>query len=354
MEKIYIWYSGATDITGKNLVEGLKERLDSDQFEVSGGTSKPEDVNTVICYGTKTSEDMEFSSGVKVLNHPNNIRINRNKLKALNKMLAHEVNVPYFSELPDACTDEVIAYPVVARTNYHQGGRGLAICTSQEQVRDLMGIDQVGFGYIQEFVPFKQEYRIHIFNNKVIKCAVKVPQRDPIMSWKAAYMEKIERSMLRNSIELNKETADICLKTIVKDLTLPDLLVKSNKKGWCFSHVSVDNVKLNLIEMAKKAVKTLGLDFGAVDCALDYDEKPWVIEVNTGPGLQGRTLTSYLGILEAYIKTSVAETGSISTNPTQPPSNDISDIQNEMAQFMNTMNEMTLKMTEMSQKLLNR
>lgn len=357
MKKVYVWYSNATDVTGKNLVEGLTAKLDSDMFEVSGGIAMPEAANIVICYGTKTQSDTEFASDVRVLNHPNNIRVNRNKLTALGKMLSNEnVNVPYFSKLPGGCEDREIEYPVIARTNYHQGGQGLAICTSSGQVRDLItNLDNVGFGYIQELIPFRQEYRIHVFNNKVIRCAVKVPTHDPSASWKAIYKEKAERAAIRNNVELNSDTMDILLKAVVKDLTLPDLIVKSNKKGWGFSRVTVDNVNQNLTAMAKKAVAAIGLDFGAVDCALDYDEEPWIIEVNTGPGLQGGTLTSYIDALEAYIHSSISYFGTgVASNTEQADTS----MREEMASLMVAMNEMTstmsAKISELSQRMRGR
>lgn len=356
MEKVYVWYSGATDITGKNLIEGLTERLNPNVFEVSGGTSKPEDVDIVICYGTKTSENITFAPRVKVLNHPDSIRVNRNKLTALNTMLSADVKVPYFDKLPDACDDDDIIYPVIARTNYHQGGKGLAVCTSQGQVRDLMGVDSVGFGYIQELVSFKQEYRIHVFQDEVIRCAAKIPQRNPADSWKAVYMEKAERMALRNDVVLDETTANICLKAVVSDLTLPDLIVKSNKRGWCFTRIEATDIDIDLANAAKAAVKAIGLDFGAVDCALDYDGIAWVIEVNTGPGLQGGTLTSYLNTLEAYIKRSTTITdsyadGTVFATPTV--TNNESDMNTKMAEMMNTMSQMATQMAEMAQRMNN-
>jgi glutathione synthase/RimK-type ligase-like ATP-grasp enzyme len=352
MKKIYIWYSGATDVTGKNLVEGLTEKLDSDAFEVSGGTAMPENnVDVVICYGTKTQSDTELGSNVKVLNHPNNIRVNRNKLTALEKMSGGNVNIPQFSKLPAGARDSEITYPVIVRTSYHQGGRGLAMCTSSAQVLDLItNFDNVGFGYIQELVPFKNEYRIHVFNGKVIRCAIKDAQENPVDSWKTIYKEKAERTAERNNIELNADTMDILLKTVAKDLTLPDLIVKSNKKGWKFSQVSIDNTNPALIEMAKKAVSAIGLDFGAVDCALDYDGKAWVIEVNTGPGLQGGTLTSYIKALEGYVNPPVTR----SQTPTRQSSNHGAGVapnrpdtgmREELNSIVMAMTEMTSSMT---------
>lgn len=343
MKKIYIWYSGATDVTGKNLVEKLTEKLNSDMFEISGGILMPENADIVICYGTKTREDTVFDSNVKVLNHPNTIRINRNKLAALDKMLYGEVNVPYFTELPEGIDDSEIIYPVIVRTKYHQGGRGLAMCTSPEQVSDLItNYDNVGFGYIQELIPFKQEYRIHVFNGKIIRAAIKNVQTNPIDSWKAIYKEKAEIAAERNGVELNIDTVNILLKSIVKDLTFPNLLVKSNKNGWRFSRIAVGDVNTDIIAIAKKAVVAIGLDFGAVDCAIDYDERAWVIEVNTGPGLQGGTLTSYVETLEEYIDPSTG------TNVVSRPN---TGMRAELNDLMAMTATMTAKISELSQQI---
>ena len=47
-------------------------------------------------------------------------------------------------------------------------------------------------------------------------------------------------------------------------------------------------------EQALKAIQALGLDFGAVDVGYNTREnKAYVYEVNSAPGLQGTTLTAY-------------------------------------------------------------
>jgi len=43
-----------------------------------------------------------------------------------------------------------------------------------------------------------------------------------------------------------------------------------------------------------KALKAIGLDFGAVDCCTDANGKPWVIEVNSGPGLEETTFDAWV------------------------------------------------------------
>jgi glutathione synthase/RimK-type ligase-like ATP-grasp enzyme len=304
MKKIYVWYSGATDITGKNLVEGLTEKLDNNEFKVTGGTSKPtNEMDLVIGYGTKTSRDIPSNSlDSVVLNHPNAIRVNRNKLAALQKMEQNNVQIAQFESISKAISpDSNLVYPIIARTNYHQGGRGLAICASLKQLKQLIRISSVNFGYAQELLTIDKEYRIHIFKDKVIRIAEKVIQENPIQSYCANYFDKITKAAERNEVDLNDETIQLCLKIISKDLTLPDFLVRSNKHGWGFKKIDLGSISQSLQEEAKAAVKAIGLDFGAVDCVITDDDEIDIIEVNTGPGLQGGTLTIYIDNIAEYI-----------------------------------------------------
>jgi D-alanine-D-alanine ligase-like ATP-grasp enzyme len=59
-----------------------------------------------------------------------------------------------------------------------------------------------------------------------------------------------------------------------------------------------------LVTEAQKAVNALGLDFGAVDIIYNgHEDKYYVLEVNTAPGMEGETMFSYvcsfLNIMEA-------------------------------------------------------
>ena len=50
------------------------------------------------------------------------------------------------------------------------------------------------------------------------------------------------------------------------------------------------------------AIKVLGLDFGAVDIIYNKQEDKWyVLEVNTAPGIYGTTLDKYVNaIMRAF------------------------------------------------------
>ncbi len=58
--------------------------------------------------------------------------------------------------------------------------------------------------------------------------------------------------------------------------------IKTTNGGYGFD--IVDQVPLGVIPMTKKAVATLGLDFGGVDVVV-YRDLPYILEVNTAPQL---------------------------------------------------------------------
>lgn len=100
--------------------------------------------------------------------------------------------------------------------------------------------------------------------------------------------------------ELNADTVDFVLNKLVKEYTLPDYVIRSNKRGWKFSTVANPPAALRTAAIA--ALRQLGLDFGAVDCAMDVSNHPFIIEVNSGPGLQGVALERYVAAFNGAIR----------------------------------------------------
>lgn len=99
------------------------------------------------------------------------------------------------------------------------------------------------------------EYRVHVFrtckgNMRVLRVAKKVPSRDDHHPW-----------------------------------------VRAHRLGWKLSYVGGcgDPAK----QAARDAVRSLLLDFGAVDVGILASGTPIVLEVNTCPGLEGGTLEMY-------------------------------------------------------------
>ena len=287
---IYLWYSGATDVTGRALATTLN---------INGTREKPElqPGDVLIGWGAKTNRDINIHPDITVYNHPNAIRANRNKLNALDIMVRDNNLVNTIAkyersenDIIGKITRGVISLPLIGRTKFHQGGKGLWVCLTKTHVKDAIGD---GADYFQEYIDVKTEYRLHVAFGKVIYAVKKVPNAD-INHWIEQRKEKVLDYANKNEWNVDNYTIDKVLEIISKEVIIQDRIVRSNRRGWKFRSVSLNNVKSALKTAAINAIAAIGLDFGAVDCALDTNDNPYIIEVNSGPGLQGTAFDKYV------------------------------------------------------------
>lgn len=105
-----------------------------------------------------------------------------------------------------------------------------------------------------------KEFRCHVVNGKVVDTQRKIkdPERD-VLSWK----------------------------------------VRSHENGFIYVRGGITTSGVR-DDLAVAAVGTLGLDFGAVDIIEDKKGAFYVLEVNTAPGLEGQTVTSYAAAFRGY------------------------------------------------------
>lgn len=284
---VYLWCSGPTDQTGSLLAEKLGIRW---------GTKKPNFKMTplIIGWGTKTKEDINIGTS-PTINCPNNIRSNRDKLHALRIMLEEEIPVPSFVTVDSILKElknknETIKLPIIGRTKFHQGGKGMWVCPTISQVHTAI---KDGAHYFQNMIPVDTEYRLHVIDGEVVYATKKTQRSESEM--KTAFVEK-ELKRQKGLIEKNKDVFDEklvreILERQAKNMTV-DHLSRANTRGWRFSRIT--KYRKDLATHAINAVRALGLEFGAVDCCVDLNDVVWIIEVNTGPGLEGSSLDAYV------------------------------------------------------------
>jgi hypothetical protein len=108
-----------------------------------------------------------------------------------------------------------------------------------------------------------EEYRLHMFNGKSIRAGVKRardqrPDGGPAHPW-----------------------------------------IRSFNAGWIIAYTGFQSTK-EMRDLAARAVKALGLDFGAVDLAKRADGSLIVLEVNRAPGVEGGTSEAYADKIIAW------------------------------------------------------
>lgn len=291
---VYIYYSGATDKTGGLLAEALS---------ITGGNKSPgTKQKIVIGWGAKTKETVNLGNAV-TFNHPDLIRTNRNKLTALELMAKAGVNIaPFISA--ETITAELnkkkkskISLPLIARTNYHQGGANFFTCLTRTHVGEVIEILNNKLkkkGYFQDYIDVKDEYRLHVVDGEVIYAQRKVARSNMKEAHVTDQTDKIKRMAEKAGTKIDDVTLKFAMEYQGGKIASPDLIIKSNTRGYKFANIKLENVNKGLASESIKAVEALGLQFGAVDCVIDVDGSPWVIEVNTGPGLEGTAFKNYV------------------------------------------------------------
>jgi glutathione synthase/RimK-type ligase-like ATP-grasp enzyme len=169
-----------------------------------------------------------------------------------------------FTDLPIWTTSRQEAYelmgvhnkPVYCRqTVTGHSGRGIVIATNNYELVDAPLYTLA--------TKHKDEYRVHVFKG-----------------------EAIDIQQKRKSFGRNTTSSGI----------------RNHTNGWVYTRDNC-NPPSDLVNASIKAVELLGLDFGAVDIGHRLrDNKFFVFEVNTAPGLEGTTLQRYANAIKNYYR----------------------------------------------------
>lgn len=219
---------------------------------------KPLKTNTVINWGaSQINRQIEGA----IINKPEAIAAASNKLSAFKLFAAKGVATPAFTEsLEEANKWLAEGSVVVARTklNAHSGD-GIVIVDPDAEPK----IDIPNAKLYTKYVPKAEEYRIHVFHGDVFFVQRKARNKDvpdDKVNWK----------------------------------------VRNHGNGFIYSNQDVEVFNVGeAYKQAAAAVAALGLDFGAVDLVYNRKQnKHYVLEVNTAPGLSGATLQAYVNLFK--------------------------------------------------------
>lgn len=191
----------------------------------------------------------------KVLNKPEAVALAGNKLSFFNAMTAtgnEALTVPWTTSPDVAIKWALEDKEVVARTKLTgHSGEGIELLNRTTPL--------VRAPLYTQYVPKKQEYRVHVVNGKVIDIQRKARKHDvpnERVNWKIRNMDG----------------------------------------GFIYARdFQPEDLPQEIKDYAIRSVAACGLDFGAVDIIFnDKQKRAYVLEVNTAPGLQGTTLEAYV------------------------------------------------------------
>jgi len=235
-------------VSAKSLAQALGSRRVRSSYE-----AKRRDI--IINWGnSRLSESMPYVE--TDLNKHSAIALACNKLKTFTKLTGAG-----FEDVPDwtAWIEEAKGWvengdKVYCRTSLTgHSGSGIVIASDVDSL--------VTAPLYTRATKHKYEYRVHVFRESVID----VQQKKRRLNW-----------------------------------TGGDTGIRNHSNGYVYARADI-NYPVEIEQAAIKAVKILGLDFGAVDIGYrERDNKVFLFEVNTAPGLVGTTLEKYTQTFKEY------------------------------------------------------
>lgn len=242
---------------GSKSVAALKEagfgvEIKRENSRFKGARNKP-----VVNWGASRLPDEVAKC--RILNKPEAVAIAGNKLSFFTQMARtgnEQLCVPFTTDRAIASEWSLNGKDVVARTvlNGHSG-EGIRILPAGNRV-------DVEAPLYTQYIPKKQEYRVHVFQGRVIDIQRKARKRD---------------------------VADADVNWKIRNLD----------GGFIYARdFAPEDLPIGIEHIAIATVAAVGMDFGAVDIIFNQNQQRcYVLEVNTAPGLQGSTLDAYVRAL---------------------------------------------------------
>lgn len=222
------------------------------------GKYRPKSRSLVINYGSSIRPGWLLQT--RTLNDPSRAGVAGSKLSAFRAFTEHNVRTPeWTTDINQARQWATDGSTIVCRTilNGHSG-RGIVLASTPEAV--------VPCQLYVKYKKKKKEFRVHVFNGRVIDVAEK---------------RKIAKERRPDQF---------------------DGYIRNHSNGWIFARENIVKPD-DLDSISIAAVGALGLDFGAVDVIWnERDNACYVLEVNTAPGLEGTTLENYARAITNWIR----------------------------------------------------
>lgn len=232
--------------------------------EGSEWRSRPGDI--IFNWGCSSSRHLN-TPGIHWVNHPDKVAAKTSKLYQYRKFAQHGVPSLVFTTDPN----EVVRRQAENGRDWYArirdnsfGGRGIVLIPAGS------GGDIPPAAVYTERFRAKLEYRIHVFDGRVID---------------------VTQKRRRHGAQPNA--------------------VRSWGNGYVFCRDNMTPPPQEALDASIAAVKALGLDFGGVDILVkeqvkEGQQRVAVLEVNSAPGIEGTTLDKYAEAITQYVQARVA------------------------------------------------
>lgn len=242
---------------GSGSIANLKEAAGFKVIKLENSKFKPTPDKLVVNWGSSNMPNFE---NCIVLNDPKAVQTASDKLKFFEAM-KDKVQIPEFTTDSKEAMQWLQDGAVVVARQTLNGHSGAGIYIINE-FTEWKNYNHNGFKVYTKYVRKADEFRIHVFNGAVIDMQRK--------AMKKGYLGQ------------------------------PNFKIRTHQHGFVFVREDC-NPDLQVLEQALLAVEHTGLDFGAVDVVWNnYYKKAYVLEINTAPGLEGQTVSTYMKAIEEF------------------------------------------------------
>jgi len=245
--RIYPYKLGSASATA------LGQRLNCLKVKPDGRyIPRPDDI--IINWGMGKGHEWPINP-TKMFNPPERVNRAGNKLQCFQSMERGGVSIPRFTTNREEA--ESWDVPVVARHKLRgHSGDGAEYYEDTAQLPDAP--------LYVEYKKKRREFRIHVFQGQVFDIQEKKKRREV-------------------------ENDDV------------DYKIRNKYTGWVYCR-DIEHTPDSVLSNAILAVDATSLDFGAVDVIWNnHEEKAYVLEINTAPGLEGTTLDKYAHVFSNFL-----------------------------------------------------
>jgi len=236
----------------------IADALDIYQIKHRGSRYRARAGDKVINWGATALPNIINPNSI--INRPGAVHNCSNKVRFFEMMNRAQVTPPFATTMAGARSMIEAGHKVVCRTQIaSHSGEGIVIAERMDQL--------VRAPLYTQYIPKVAEYRIHVFDGRVIDKQRKI--RDP--------------NVPDNRVDWN---------------------VRSHLRGFIFARNATTWPGIEACERAVlTAMRTSGLVFGGVDVIYnERQRRAYVLEINTAPGLEGTTVQNYANAFRRYIR----------------------------------------------------
>lgn len=241
--------------TGSKSAKALATALGGKVLKIENSSFKSRPGDVIINWGNSNCPDFLYSTNINCM--PLSSAASKLNFFKLMEVENSDIIPPFWTE-PEAIPDE--AFPVVCRTilNGHSGA-GIHIAST----RDALVPSPLYVKYIKK----QEEYRVH--------CG--------------------KRDSDSVTIAVQRKARRLCH-------DFPNWQVRNHANGFVYVREGFTAPEA-VVQAAHRALQAVSLDFGAVDVIWNaHEQRAYVLECNTAPGLSGTTITDYRDFFRSIIE----------------------------------------------------